>query len=105
MDDFVEGATKRRDFCRRLSISDSTWFKLKSQGRAPRVIRIGNTEWITRSAERDWIQEMEAHTTSEAAELEHARRTAHMSALGRLAVKSPHHVVARRRSAKAKTAL
>ena len=47
-------------FCKRHGISESFFFKLKSQGLGPRVMRIGSRVLITREAASEWRQQRDA---------------------------------------------
>jgi predicted DNA-binding transcriptional regulator AlpA len=87
-----------QQFCLRNGISTSTWYKLRRQGRGPRVIKLGHVTRISIEAERDWRVAMEREAAGEAAQLEHARRRAHNSELGKLALKSPGHPANKRRN-------
>jgi predicted DNA-binding transcriptional regulator AlpA len=42
------------DFCQRHSISRALFYKLQSQGKAPRVTKIGRRSLITDTAEEEW---------------------------------------------------
>jgi len=48
------------DFCRAHSISRSFFFKLQSNGEAPRVMRAGRRIMISREAAAEWRREREA---------------------------------------------
>lgn len=43
-----------RQFCERHGISQSFFFKLQQQGRAPRTLKIGARRLISREAARAW---------------------------------------------------
>jgi hypothetical protein len=44
------------EWCARHSMSESQYFKLKRQGRAPRVMQTGDVgQRISREADRDWV--------------------------------------------------
>jgi hypothetical protein len=81
-----------REFCARNRISRSTWFKMRREGCAPRVMKFGNLTRITAEAERDWRAQMEAYASSEKSKLEQARRSEHLRQLGKLAAESPAHI-------------
>jgi hypothetical protein len=70
-----------------------TMFK---KGRGPRLIRpLGPTgePWVSDEAHAEWFHRMTVEEDSEAAKLEADRRSAHMKAIGKLAVQSPDHPV------------
>jgi len=46
-------------FCRRQNISKSFFYKLKEQGKAPRVAHVGARRIVTPEAERDWVRDRE----------------------------------------------
>jgi hypothetical protein len=48
-----------RQFCRRWRLSLSMFYKLKSQGLAPRTMNIGTKVLITRQAQAEWAAERE----------------------------------------------
>jgi hypothetical protein len=52
-------------FCTSNAISESTYYKLKRQGRGPREIEIDGRVLITEEAERDWRLAREAETVEQ----------------------------------------
>jgi hypothetical protein len=52
----------RASFCRSHAISESKYYQLKRQGRAPREIQLGNRVIISEEAAADWRAEREAET-------------------------------------------
>ena len=52
-----------REFCVRNNVSVSMFYKLKRDGKAPRLIYIGTKPLITDAAERAWLRELEAEAT------------------------------------------
>jgi hypothetical protein len=77
-----------KEFCFRNSMSPAYFYKLKREGRGPRQMQNGN---ITADAEKDWQAAEEALALSEAAQLEHQRRSEQASRAGKLAASSPRH--------------
>ena len=53
------------EWCRENRISRGTFYNLKSQGKAPAFIMIGNRPIITRRAHLDWLAEREAAAAEE----------------------------------------
>src|SRR5262245_53391687 len=51
-------------FCESNAISESTYYKLKRQGRGPREIEIDKRVIITPEAQADWRREREAETVA-----------------------------------------
>jgi hypothetical protein len=49
-----------REFCVRNNVSVSMFYKLKRDGKAPRLIYIGTKPLITDAAERAWLRDLEA---------------------------------------------
>jgi hypothetical protein len=50
-----------REWQQRHNLSESQYFKLKRQGRAPRVMQTGDAgQRISREADADWVREREA---------------------------------------------
>ncbi|WP_417463244.1 helix-turn-helix transcriptional regulator [Kordiimonas sp.] len=47
-------------FCEAVGISRSTWHKLKRQGKAPAVIKIGGIQRIRQAAIDEWLSKNEA---------------------------------------------
>jgi hypothetical protein len=89
------------EFCARNEIGLSTFHKLKSQGRGPRIMYLGRAVRIGIEAERDWRAERERPEGAEAkliARETKARVTAGRRA-GSLAAQSSRHVSKRKRSA------
>jgi hypothetical protein len=58
-------AHTRLTFCQSNAISESTYFKLKRQGKGPREIELDGRIIITPEAEVDWRREREAETMAE----------------------------------------
>lgn len=50
-------------FCQLHSISRSTYFNLRADGRAPREMRVGTRVLISREAAADWRRERETNAT------------------------------------------
>lgn len=48
------------EFCRKHRISPSTFFKLQSQGKGPRVLHVGKRSLITKESGADWRRSLEA---------------------------------------------
>ncbi len=48
------------EFCQNNNISQSFFYKLLKQGKAPRIMKIGNRTIITAEAENEWRKAMEA---------------------------------------------
>jgi hypothetical protein len=48
------------EFCARNSISRALYYKLKAQGKGPRLAYAGSKPIITTQAEHDWLRECEA---------------------------------------------
>jgi hypothetical protein len=55
------------EFCARNSISRPMFYKLKKQGKAPRLAYVGTKPLITDQSEKDWHREREAATQNKAA--------------------------------------
>jgi hypothetical protein len=55
------------EFCARVSISRPMFYKLKHQGRGPRLAFAGAKTLITLEAERDWLRALEAAAQKTAA--------------------------------------
>ncbi|MER8923408.1 helix-turn-helix domain-containing protein [Mesorhizobium sp. M0802] len=56
----LAGAISIPEFCRRFGISTPTYYKMRSEGRAPREIRcVGSVVRISANAIRDWIASSE----------------------------------------------
>lgn len=87
------------EFCHRNDISKSTFYKLKKQGRGPRIMRLGRAHRITPAAEQDWRAEREFPSDAECRLLlleEQARcRIARKAAAASVA--SPRHISKRGR--------
>jgi hypothetical protein len=49
-----------REFCVRNNVSVSMFYKLKRDGKAPRLIYLGTKPLITDAAERAWLRDLEA---------------------------------------------
>jgi hypothetical protein len=47
------------EFCFRNNISRGTYYNLKKEGRAPRVMTVGTRQIISEQAESDWQRAME----------------------------------------------
>lgn len=47
------------DFCRAHGISRALFYKLKTQGRAPRIMQVGNKPLVSVEAAADWRRAME----------------------------------------------
>jgi hypothetical protein len=60
-------AMTRPVFCQRNPMSESTYYKLKRLGKAPREIEIGDRVIITEEAEAEWRREREAETAAKRA--------------------------------------
>jgi hypothetical protein len=86
-------------------MSQSTYYKLKRHGLGPEETTIPipgmNFVRITAQARRDWHAKLAELRSSEAGELERARRADHATQAGKLAAASPLHV-SRRGSRKAR---
>jgi hypothetical protein len=100
-DDVVSEPMKtRRMWCAERGISDEAYYKLRKQGRAPKMIVIGNREFVTRQAEIDWERARLNPPPEEAQMLKSAaekrRRTALRAAAASL--RSPRHIANRRRA-------
>ena len=54
------------EFCARNSISRAMFYKLKAQGKGPRLAYVGVKPLITDQAEKDWLRELYA-TSAKAA--------------------------------------
>jgi hypothetical protein len=52
------------EFCQRHNISVSFYFKLRAQGRGPRLLRLGSRVLISREAAADWRRAHEAAASS-----------------------------------------
>ena len=52
------------EFCEVERISRSMFYKLKSQGKGPRVYYIGNVQRVTHQARQDWHREREAEAAA-----------------------------------------
>ena len=87
------------EFCERNGIGLSTFHKLKSQRRAPRMMYLGRAIRIGIEAERDWRAEREKPEPAEAKLIakETTQRIAAGRRAGRLAAASPRHVSKNRR--------
>ena len=46
-------------FCRQYEISRALFYKLQSQGKAPRTFNLGRRVLISREAAREWLRSME----------------------------------------------
>ena len=57
---FTASAKSIDEFCAANRISRSMYYKLRSQGRAPREMKIGSRTIISNEAEFDWHRQMEA---------------------------------------------
>jgi excisionase family DNA binding protein len=55
------------EFCQRNAISRSFFYKLINSGNAPRMMLVGTHKRITREAELEWHQRMEAEAATAAA--------------------------------------
>jgi hypothetical protein len=55
------------EFCARVSISRPMFYKMKQQGKGPRLARAGAKTIITLEAERDWLRGLEAAAEKDAA--------------------------------------
>jgi hypothetical protein len=86
------------EFCVRNSIGLTTFHKLKSQGRGPRIMYLGRAIRISIEAERDWRAEREQPEDTEARLIakETAARVAAGRKAGAVAAKSPKHVCRRK---------
>jgi predicted DNA-binding transcriptional regulator AlpA len=51
------------DFCEAHSISRTTFYLLQKEGKAPRVMSVGNRRLISQEAAADWRRECEAACT------------------------------------------
>jgi hypothetical protein len=82
------------EFCARNRISHTTFFKLKAQNRAPRMMHLGAAVRISIEAERDWRAAREAPTDTEARLIakEAAARIAASRRAAKLSAASPNHV-------------
>ncbi len=47
------------EFCQRLGISNSFYFKMQTEGRGPRVMRVGHRVLISKEAAAEWRRERE----------------------------------------------
>ena len=54
-----------RSFCERERLSRSQFYRLKQQGKAPRLYYIGTRPHISPEARREWRQALEAEAASE----------------------------------------
>ena len=54
-------------WCAHRAVSRSMFYKLKSQGLAPRIHRVGDKVLVSALADRDWLAEREAAAQVEAA--------------------------------------
>src|SRR4029079_5824108 len=79
------------EFCARNRISLSTFHKLKSQGRGPRLMCLGRAIRISIEAERDWRASREKATGAEGQAVirDAQRRSASARQAGISAAKSP----------------
>lgn len=48
-------------FCKTYDISESFFYKLRKQGKAPKILKLGKRSIITPDAEQEWREEMEAN--------------------------------------------
>ena len=87
-----------KQWCKRRGISRYTFCEWVKRGRAPVVIRIGNTGHITARHDEEWERREARRTKSEAARLEAERRSLTNAASGRIAAKSPLHYSRRGKS-------
>jgi hypothetical protein len=72
-DDAGASAMSISRFCRRNSISEPFFFKLKANGLGPRTMNVGKRTLITNEAEADWRKERERQPVSVEA-LDRARK-------------------------------
>ena len=49
-----------KDFCKSHGISISYFYKLKEQGKAPRIMSLGRRQLVSSEAAAEWRKEMEA---------------------------------------------
>lgn len=47
-----------KDFCKSHSISESFFYKLRTQGKAPNIIKVGNKTLITSESAEHWRKSM-----------------------------------------------
>jgi len=55
------------EFCQAVGIGRSTWNKMKRQGKAPAIVKIGGIQRIRREAIEAWLSENEVRATADAA--------------------------------------
>jgi hypothetical protein len=81
-----------QEFCANNSISKSTFFKLQSQGLAPRVMHVGEAIRISSEDQADWVEKMRARAETPEGRKLSAERRAKMVEVGRISAQSPRHV-------------
>jgi hypothetical protein len=87
-----------KEWCRKQHISNSSWFKLKKEGRTPAVIMIGAHARITPKATDEWYAREEKLAQSKEAKLEYERRVKLSKVAGKAAAASPKHICRSARS-------
>ncbi len=50
-----------QEFCQANGISQSFFYKLRKQGKAPKIMRVGRRTLISADAAQEWRKEMEAN--------------------------------------------
>ena len=51
------------DFCELENISRAMWYKLKADGKAPRIFNVGNSPRISEEARTEWRRRLESEPT------------------------------------------
>jgi predicted DNA-binding transcriptional regulator AlpA len=56
------------EFCQRLGISNSFYFKMQTEGLGPRVMRVGHRVLISKESAAEWRREREISSAAESTE-------------------------------------